>query len=273
MSSHPIPTHPEPDPGQQAEDTQFYRQVLHDLINMGTDLARILHTQTVAHAQAALKDCSPPEPLPDHTIPFDRIARAVRRSIALARTLNQPAAPARTPAQDRAAARRRILRQVEDTIHRTPTPDTGTAEALNAELRDRLDAPDLDDDLATRPVADIIKDICRDLGLSSMPGATPWKRRTPADIAQLSARAAAPTTPRHPNPAPQGQEPGPTPHQPDPHPPNPAAALRTGPTPATGGSTLPNDPAEAVALILRHPRHQGQPHPPPKPTTANPGGP
>ena len=54
----------------------------------------------------------------------------------------------------------------------------------------RLDRPGLERDLASRPVADIIADLCRDLGVEPKPVIFRWKRRTPDDIAALCARAA-----------------------------------------------------------------------------------
>lgn len=54
---------------------------------------------------------------------------------------------------------------------------------------DRLDAPDLEDDITTRPVADITE-ICRDLGRDALPGTHPWTRRTPNDIRHPGAPAA-----------------------------------------------------------------------------------
>ena len=78
----------------QPGHADYYRQVLHELIDIGTDLARILHAQAKA-AVAAETPAEPPaealQPAPPQTPPldtaFDRIARAVRRSIMLARTL------------------------------------------------------------------------------------------------------------------------------------------------------------------------------------------
>ena len=216
---------------------------------MGTDLARLLHGQATTQAQPAQQAAGPhpipsPTPVPDIIAAFDRIARAVRRSITLARSLAEPVPPANDPAQHRAAARNHIIRAVEDVIqrtsHATDAPDA-ESESLTAELHDRLDAPDLDDDLSHRPIAEIITEICRDLGLASSPGNDPWKRRTPADIAQLCARAAAPSRPRQPGAAPltprtpQPAPPHPTPPHPS-HPPfsaqpqpprNPASTCRT----------------------------------------------
>ena len=116
-------------------------------------------------------------------------------------------------------------------IHRRATGPR--AEALQAELNERLDAPEFDDDL-DRPTAEIIAEICRDLGLDDMPGSHPRKRRTPADVASLHARAARPCNP----------QPGTTPRAPTP-------AARPAPA-ITPGVNLPADPAEAVAHVLRY---------------------
>ena len=297
-------THPTPhDPGPQAADThatdtEFYRQALHDLITVGTSLARHLPTQ--ADAQAAHQSSAPaPQPAPAQPAPhptnaqpapapdalvkivasFDPLARAVRRCIAQAQNLNAPKQqPARNPAQppapDRTAARKRILRAVEDNIQRPPdNPECDDAEILLSDFRERMDAPDLDDDISRRPVADIIQDILRDLGLAALPGSRPWKRRTPADIAELNARAAAPTSPAssatcQPGPGPQDGSPAAAQPAPDPadqhasghpKPVRPSAAARP---PVRPGHTLPEDPAEAVAFVL-HQVTQARSRPPP----------
>ncbi len=307
MTAQPAPAnlHIEPGPhapGQPAADAQYYRDVLHELIDMGAGFARLLHQQAAAPAHAAPPDATRPQPAPspapDVLIPdalismaaaFDRIARAVRRSIALARSLAHPVPPARDPAQHRAAARKRILREVEDAIQRTAPGsghaapngfsadaadlDDASAEALTAELHDRLDAPDLDDDISSRLVADIITEICRDLGLAALSGAHPWKRRTPTDLEQLCARAATPSRASPPGAGP------PVPATPqraatNPVPPGPAAIpLATGPTHPGGGP--PDDPAEPparIATIPRHPMHlRGQWRPPPEPKQTSEG--
>ena len=231
MPAQPTHTAPTPDPGQQAEDAQYYRQTLHGVIAMATDLARTLHAQAT----------TPPRPTPAQPPPntleiaaaFDRIARCIRRSITLARRLHDPVKPAPDPARHRAAARTQIIRTVEDRIHRA-AHEGDRAESLTAELYDRLDGPDLDADLATRPVAEIITEICRDLGLASPPGDTPWRRRTPADLAELRARAAAPSRAGG---APQPARLSQPPHPPRIHPPTARPAI----------------PAPPAAAILLHP--------------------
>ncbi len=283
MSTQPSPANLHTEPSHHAADTQYYRHVLHELIDMGAGLARLLHQQATAPAQATPQDPAPqpaPTPAPDALVSiaaaFDRIARAVRRSIALARSLADPVPPARDPAQHRAAARKRILREVEDAIQRTASSaddaasdgadaDDASAEAMTAELHDRLDAPDLDEDISHRPVADIITEICRDPGLAALPGTHPWKRRTPADLEQLCARAAAPSRAH-----PPGAEPPSVPAIPERAPTTPvasravAAPRAAGPTYA--GSAPLHDPAEAsarIAMILRHPMHPRGPWRPP----------
>jgi hypothetical protein len=280
MSAHATQPEPQTNPGPQAEDDQFYRKVLHGLIEVGAELVRHLPQQAAAQAQAPQQHSAPqPTPAPSSdtvasvAIAYDRISRAVRRCIMLARSLNDPAqppkhpAPNHTPAPDRTAARKRILRAVEDTLGRQDYDDSyrncDPTEALHAELLDRMDAPDLDRDIESRPIDDIIKDILRDLGLAALPGTRPWKRRTPADIALLNARAAAPSRPAgstpH-EPGPQPPSPGAARHSPDPQPAqrepgepaDPAATSRPQPRPTHPRPGLPKDPAEAVAFVLHH---------------------
>ncbi len=292
MSTSATQAAPQDDPGPQAADARGHGAALDDLISMGTRVARFLHDQATAQAaQPALHAAAAPQPAdaqpaptpapsatPDALIKtaaaFDDSARTVRRCIMLAQSLETPKQPARTPAPNRTAARKGILRAIEDTIQRKDFDDgyanCDSPEVLTAELRERMDAPDLDADIASRPVEDIIKDILRDLGLAALPGSRPWKRRTPADIAELNARAAAPTPAHQPGPGPH--DPAHNPTQPAPNPQqdqcdlgeraDPAAAPCAQPAPVLPGGALPDDPAEAVAFILRR-AADARWHPPP----------
>ena len=253
MSAQPTPTPLPNDPGQPA-DTHGYREILHGLISMGTDFARLLHAQATVQPQptqpaatpAPDAPAAPPAPAADTLISlaaaFDRTARAIRRSIALARSLAHPTQPTQDLAQHRVAARRRIIREVEDAIQRTSDPTD--AATLQAELRDRLDTPDLDADITTRPVADIITELCRDLGLAALPGARPWKRRTPDDISQLHAHAAAPTPLRQPAAAPQHPRRDAPKRPPDPQPDKRAPMPRAQPGSLHAAIGPPGDPAD-----------------------------
>ena len=182
-------------PENAVEDVAYYRRVLHELTDMGVDLARMVHGQAKAAADAG-EEAAQAAAL---TVAFDRIARTVRRTIGLARRLDEMVPAARR----RVAARRQIIRAVEDAIQdREPE----RREELEAELLERLDRPELDDEIDDRPVDVIIAEICRDLGLTALPGTRYWKRRTPADVAALHARAAA--TLREPAPDRPGMVPG-----------------------------------------------------------------
>ena len=183
MPTTPLPVEsaiPVPDP-----DTQRHRAWLDDMIALGVDITRMIHKQIKAQAEAAQDDpaATIAPSLPNN---FDTVTRSVRKSMLLFREL---ATPAFSVEQHRRIARQTLIRGIEDNIHRHAP--TGKAASLHREMLDRLDAPDLDDDLATRPVAEILTEICRDLGLAATPLSDPWQRRTPADIATLKARAAA----------------------------------------------------------------------------------
>ena len=154
---------------------------------MGVDLARMVHAQAKTACDAGDGAGDAPGAALEAVAGFDRIARTVRRTVALARRLDDPVR-VRAGAGRREAVRRRIIREVEDSIQRCAPGESGAG--LEAELFERLDGPEMDAEIDHRPAAEIIADICRDLGLATPPGAHPWKRRTPADIAALCARAA-----------------------------------------------------------------------------------
>ena len=93
MPAQPASAALENAPDQQDADRHYYRATLHELIDMGADIARQVHRQAMAQPQTPAPATDPAEPPPDHTIPFDRIARAIRRTVALARHIAEPAAP------------------------------------------------------------------------------------------------------------------------------------------------------------------------------------
>jgi hypothetical protein len=168
MSTAPLTTATAPEPTSHQQD------VLNDLVDLGHELARLVVEQAKARILPADKA----------SIAFDRITRNIRRCVWLERYLARP-----VKTIDRTAARKRIIRNVEDAIQRD-AEDPDEAESLYEELRERLDTPDLEDEIHGRTTEDIITDILRDLGLAHISGSHPWKRRTPADVADLCIRAA-----------------------------------------------------------------------------------
>ena len=185
-------------PAPTQTQTNHYREILNELIDMGAELARQIHKQATQHSES--------KPAEDPTIPFDRIARTIRRTIALAQALDNPHRAQPGP-PDRTTIRKKIIRRIEDALHTSVKGPE--AETLDQEFRERLDAPEFDDEINTRPIDDIIEDIRRDLGLRARAGLFQWKRRTPQDVRTLNAQAAAP-----PNTEPPRKT-----HQPEPTPP------------------------------------------------------
>lgn len=160
-------------------DDAAYQHALAVLLDVGVSIARDLKApdeKETAIARGAA---------------FEGVARAVRRSIVLSRHIRDAIPAAAQQQATRAQARRHILRGVEDTINRKVTR-LGDAESLRAELLERIDAPEFAEDLANRSPDILVAEICRDLGLATLPGMRPDLRRTPDDIAILAAQAAAP---------------------------------------------------------------------------------
>ena len=252
--SSPSPTAPPAprDPARPAcdNDTQFHTDALNELVAMGMDIARTLHQQALAQP-------TDDTPTPDLTTPFERIARTVRRTICLAQHIAQQVAnprPVRAApaAPDRAQARKQILRRVEDVIVRTRSGPA--AHAAHAELLDRLDsldlAEDLDHDIATRPVPEIIAEITQDLGLLSDGGHPYYRRRTPADIHRLTLRAHGHRIPEPPQAQPpQTQPPQVEPRRTEPPPHEPPLASTRPPGPASGVLLPPLKPPPSLAAL------------------------
>ena len=186
----PQPTTPPPTDPAESD----YRALLDDLMADAKSISRLAALRATQESETP-----PPETRADAAISArivldlstaqENAARGIRRAILLVRNLDDPAA--KSP-QNRIAARKHIIRDVENAIQRHAPRPTDAA-CLQAELLDRLDSPDLDDDIDNLPIPEIITNICRDFGLAeTRPGGRPWKRRTPEDIALLCARAARP---------------------------------------------------------------------------------
>ncbi len=169
------------------EDTQHCRRVLGGLIDIASEMAAIL-------AQQIKSQRDDPAAAQATVAAFATLAQSVRRTVMLHDKLGQP----KKPRPNRIAARKRIIRDVEDAIQREAPEDE--QETLHAEFLERLDRPDLDEEIAARSIAEVVTDITRDLGIGGLYNTHPWKRRIPHDIAILNARAE-----QHPGAAPSEQ--------------------------------------------------------------------
>ncbi len=112
-----------------------------------------------------------PEPIAELAEAFERIARAVRRTVALARMLDEPvkARALRAPGPGHAAARARIRREVEEVIELGT--EASEAEELREQLRDRMERPEFEDELGDRPIEEIIAGLFKDLRLAAQAAA------------------------------------------------------------------------------------------------------
>ncbi len=168
----------------------YFRRVLVHLVEIGDEMAEMVRQEARANAAAATREPDPqtalaPAPQTNLADAYERITRSIRRSIMLYQKLAEPQKILSEPY--RIAARKKLIRDVEDAIQANAEP--GDEEKLHAEFLDRLDRPDLENEIADRPIADIVTDMCRDLGIGGLRGSHPWKRRVPHDIAILNARA------------------------------------------------------------------------------------
>ncbi|WP_158744395.1 hypothetical protein [Acidisphaera sp. L21] len=121
---------------------------------------------------------------------FSQVSRAVRRTVLLAERLDRGWARPGGIDDRHAMARRQIGRAVADAIARDA--DGETAEMLNGALRERLDSLDTLDDIGERPVEDIIRAICRDLGVD--PAGLPGRRADGLAASQPVKTARSPGT-------------------------------------------------------------------------------
>ena len=148
------------------QNDRFYLQLLHGLLKVGATVAEDLPAQ--ARRQPAF----------DPADAFDRVSRAMRRTILLARSLAEPPPRAR--------------RSMPGAATPAPQQDQPRAERAEPQERperreciDRLDAPDRLDDVSGA-LPEVIAAITRDLGIPAPPPAPPM----PQAAAQPAAPAA-----------------------------------------------------------------------------------
>jgi hypothetical protein len=158
-----------------AESAARDRRMLEELAGIGLDIARSLRIIAEAQAVQAVAEPTQAPAGIDPGLGFSRVSRAVRLTLALKAQLMEGAPERdrkeREEVQERkiAAARKRrrkieVARAVEmaiaDDVERG---EGGNPEELRADLRERLDEADIDDDLGKLPISEIVERICRDL--------------------------------------------------------------------------------------------------------------
>jgi len=172
MGAQPTPTPTPAGPAAPATaDAPPYGDLLDLIFDVSKDVLRHVQACTLAEtgrpAPDTEADAAPrARAALDLATALDRVALAIRKTILLAERLKTAPIVA---ARQRTADRKCILRHVEDAIVKQDKRP-GDSEVLNAELLERLDSPDLEDEIGNRPVAEIIQEICRDLGLNGFRG-------------------------------------------------------------------------------------------------------
>ena len=161
----------------EAELTARHLRMLAELGDIGMELARDLRPSAPDADRAGAGQNADPgvEQRVDAALAYTRVARAVRQTVALAARLTAEARErGRQDVLDeavRSAAERRRTKQkterirklVEDAI--ASEADTGDAEGLRLDLDERLDDPEIEDELGRRPIGVVVLRICRDLGV------------------------------------------------------------------------------------------------------------
>ena len=96
---------------------------------------------------------------------LERVSRSVRRCVALSKRI-ESGWPRVRSVDDRAAmVRRQVTRGVSEVIRRVSDSDEA-AERLFDDLYERLQGPGVEQEMLDLPVAEIVRRICRDLGLA-----------------------------------------------------------------------------------------------------------
>ncbi len=168
-----------PSDAHPAHTTAHSRAVLQELVEIGGALANAIHG-VIALRSPELSRAS----LVQLANAFELVTNSMCRNILLDQKLAEPPP---SPTARRAAIRQRIIQEVERAIRRRTSG--AAADALCAEMLEHLEVIELAEDF-TSPVAEIIRDMCRDLGVAGRPGDRRWQRRRPADLAELYERAA-----------------------------------------------------------------------------------
>ncbi|MDR3508772.1 MAG: hypothetical protein P4L64_12815 [Caulobacteraceae bacterium] len=167
-----------PDPS--VELAAWQARVHKELTEIGMSIARGMERRELADRAAEIAAVEQGLPLPerdgfDPGLAYSRLARAVRLNLALMTRLGDEQvererghAERRTAAraERRAARRRDVVKGVERLVDHEVLEDDDDSEAFYENLYERLD---VEQDLAgfdTRPVAEIIASICKDLGVA-----------------------------------------------------------------------------------------------------------
>jgi hypothetical protein len=148
---------PEAIAAQQAADNEFYAHAIREMVALGLDMGRIIHQQVVAQAIDR-----PHSPIDEQcTADYDRVFRAMRRGVLLAKRLQQPPTPPRSQPQPQPQPQ-------PEPRPRQPT-EPSRPERACTDKQDRLDKAEQAEELDARPIPELLDEIRKDLGLPPQP--------------------------------------------------------------------------------------------------------
>ncbi len=175
------------------ERSARHLRMLRELAEIGMELAREVRRQALEQPpiDPSVSDPAVPDPargraLTDLGLVFSRIARSVRQTMALEASVEQDRVlrqirnggghrPFTMPAPPIVSDAVRRKDEVRDIVEQAIEAEAaeGDVERLLADLHERLEDPDDFAGFANRPLADLVAQICRDLGVPFDP--TAWE--------------------------------------------------------------------------------------------------
>ncbi len=174
----PTPAEPAISAEQAADNSRHAAELLRDLMDRAHELAQMIHQKAVATAMDAVIDGTYLQKSEDFTVTFERAARTVRRCIILLEKLAEP----RPTAYDLALA---AQKRTPARIHpgETPAPQRSDTEQTERAERSENVNDEFGNEFATRPIGEIVGEICTDLGLPPPAGTSGWSHQTLDTIA------------------------------------------------------------------------------------------
>jgi hypothetical protein len=167
--------------GACAARTERQLAMLHELAEIGMQIARAVRDEAVARAEAADEDAPAASSRfggADLGLVYSRVARAVRQTLALETRVAEDIAKAKVERErGRIAAIRRVADERQQEI-RDYVAEAIEAEAVEKkssereierlldDLDERLEDGDYDDELDHAPIGDLVARICADLGVT-----------------------------------------------------------------------------------------------------------
>ena len=170
VSAQATLTEPTSTAGRRTVDTGLFLRILDILIDIGCAISEAV----LEKAQAGLA------PLLNASAVHQRVFCTVRRMIMLALKISAPGYGEGAP---RPAAKEPVRRERKERGERRERDEKPEPE--------ETDEPDLPYDLKNKSMDELLREMCRDLGLPELDGTYAWSELTPEAIAALVVRASA----------------------------------------------------------------------------------